>query len=228
MGKLPTGSCQAGGPRSKEDIVGSAERIERQKAALREKILDAAWEIFAREGYEAATVRRIADAIDYSPTAIYFYFGDKASLIKAVCDRESLRLAKRMAPLTAVGDPVERLRAIAKVYVKFAEEHPNEYMVMFVRPRPPVEGLQEHPHRGKPETDAYSLLVATVEEILDEHHPGSGLDPHVVAQAAWGAIHGPVSLHLLKDQEQWVEWRDLGDTVGFLIDAIAGSLCKTK
>lgn len=203
--------------------MGSAERIERQKTALREKILDAAWKIFAREGYEAATVRRIADQIDYSPTAIYFHFGDKGSLIKAVCDRESLRLAKRMAPLTAVSDPVERLRAIAKVYVKFAEEHPNEYLVMFVRPRPPIQGLQEHPHRGKPETDAYSLLVGTVEEIINQP-PGSGLDPHVVAQAAWGAIHGPVSLHLVKDREQWVEWRNLGDTVDFLIDAIVASL----
>ncbi|HKO02638.1 MAG TPA: helix-turn-helix domain-containing protein, partial [Thermoanaerobaculia bacterium] len=40
-------------------------------------ILDAARELFATEGYDAVTMRRIADRIEYSPTAIYFHFNDK-------------------------------------------------------------------------------------------------------------------------------------------------------
>lgn len=196
----------------------------REKAMLREKILDATWEIFSREGYEAATVRRIAESIDYSPTAIYFHFGDKANLIKAVCDRQSLRLAKMLAPLSAVSDPVSRLHAIARAYVKYAEEHPNEYLAMFVHPRPTVEGLREHPNRGNPETDAYALLFGTVEEVIADR--GHGQDPHLVAQAAWGATHGPVSLQLVRRGEQWVEWRSLESIVDFLVDAVVRGITK--
>ena len=49
-------------------------------------ILDAARELFATEGYEAVTMRRIADRIEYSPTAIYFHFKDKESLVRELCD----------------------------------------------------------------------------------------------------------------------------------------------
>jgi len=200
--------------------------MEREKAALREKILGAAWEVFAEQGYEAATMRRIADKIDYSPTAIYFHFGDKASLIKAVCDRQSLQLAARLSPLSSVPDPVERLRAIARAYVGFARDCPNEYTVMFIRPRPPVGGLNSHPNRGKLETDAYSLLVATVQDIFAARSTPPDRDPHLVAQAVWGAIHGPAALNLTRDREQWVEWRGLEETVDLLIDAVVASLTE--
>jgi AcrR family transcriptional regulator len=50
--------------------LGIRERREREKAEIREKILDAARELFVNEGYEAVSMRKIADRIEYSPTAI--------------------------------------------------------------------------------------------------------------------------------------------------------------
>ena len=72
--------------------MGVIERREREKQELRQQILDRAREMFAAEGYEAVTMRKIAEAIEYSPTAIYLYFKDKEDLFKAAA-RSSLEPA---------------------------------------------------------------------------------------------------------------------------------------
>ena len=49
-------------------------RRARQKAQLRQEIVDAAREILAREGYGQLSMRKVAERIEYSPTAIYLHF----------------------------------------------------------------------------------------------------------------------------------------------------------
>jgi len=50
--------------------MGTQERREREREELRTKILDAARELFAIEGYDAVTMRKIAEKIEYSPTVL--------------------------------------------------------------------------------------------------------------------------------------------------------------
>ena len=50
-----------------------------QKALLRQEIIDAARDILVREGYEQLSMRKVAERIEYSPTAIYLHFDDKHS-----------------------------------------------------------------------------------------------------------------------------------------------------
>jgi len=66
--------------------MGSKQRREREKEALRQDILDAARELFVEEGYDNVSMRRVAEKIEYSPTTIYLYFEDKASLLYAICE----------------------------------------------------------------------------------------------------------------------------------------------
>ena len=61
--------------------MGPKERREREREEIRTSILEAARDLFANEGVEAVTMRRIAEKIEYSPTAIYFHFKDKESLL---------------------------------------------------------------------------------------------------------------------------------------------------
>ena len=79
--------------------MGVAERRAREKTQLRQEILDAAREIFATEGYEALTMRRVAEKIEYSPTAIYLHFKDKAELVQAICDELFAGLVRRLQDL---------------------------------------------------------------------------------------------------------------------------------
>ncbi|HEY1434684.1 MAG TPA: helix-turn-helix domain-containing protein, partial [Thermoanaerobaculia bacterium] len=50
--------------------MGTIERRERERQELRDRILDAARELFVEQGYDAVTMRKIAERIEYSPTAI--------------------------------------------------------------------------------------------------------------------------------------------------------------
>ena len=72
--------------------MGVKERKARQKKFLRQEILDAASELFVKDGYENVSMRRIADKIEYSPTTIYLYFKDKAELLEQVCQETFARL----------------------------------------------------------------------------------------------------------------------------------------
>src|SRR5437879_1972140 len=99
--------------------MGSSERRTREKGELRAKILDAARELFATQGYEAVTMRKVADKIEYSPTAIYLHFKDKTALIRELCDNDFMTFAGQFMKLVKISDPIERLRKVGYAYVDF-------------------------------------------------------------------------------------------------------------
>src|SRR5262245_58046000 len=96
--------------------VGVADRRERERVELREKILAAARELFVEEGYEAVTMRRLAERIEYSTTAIYIHFKDKESLFAELMARDFAAFASELARVTRTDDPVEKLRRLGMAY----------------------------------------------------------------------------------------------------------------
>jgi AcrR family transcriptional regulator len=204
--------------------MGINERRGREKEAVRTKILDAARALFASEGYEAVTMRRIALAIEYSPTALYLHFKDKESLIRDLCLTDFGSLARAFQRIAKEKDPLERLRKIGGAYVGFASEHPNHYRLMFMTPHVHDEskgdGLPEM-EKGNPEEDAYAFLRGTVVQAIAEKRLRPELkDPDLVAQAVWAGTHGVVSLHIAKECDPWIEWRSLKKTAALAIDAL--------
>ena len=72
-------------------IIGTKERREKEKESMKNAILEAAIKIIKDEGYDNLTMRKLADAIDYTPTAIYSYYKDKAEIVFDI----SLQLRKK-------------------------------------------------------------------------------------------------------------------------------------
>jgi len=199
--------------------MGITERREREKQQLRTRILDAARELFAKEGYDAVTMRRIAEAIEYSPTAIYLHFPDKETLVRELCEEDFASLAKAFQKIAREPDPLERLRKIGLAYVDFGHEKPNHYRLMFMTAR--AHGEMKRLEKGNPEEDAYAFLVATVAEAIAKGRLKPGLrDPQLVAQAAWAGVHGVISLHLAKKDDPWVDWRPLRKTAALVVDSM--------
>src|SRR3954470_13943056 len=97
--------------------MASIDRRERERLETRTRIMDAARELFAREGYDAVSMRRIADAIEYSPTAIYVHFRDKQDLLMQICQCDFLSLAVGVGELERIADPVERIRRMGHAYI---------------------------------------------------------------------------------------------------------------
>src|SRR5438132_13484788 len=98
--------------------VGVRERRARQKKYLRQEILDAASELFVREGFENVSMRRIADKIEYSPTTIYLYFKDKAELLEQVCAEAFSRLVQRLTKIDEQpGEPLEKMQRGVRAHI---------------------------------------------------------------------------------------------------------------
>ena len=98
----------------------------------RAEILSAAERIFIAQGYEGATIRKIADEVGVSSTALYMHFHDKDQILLEICDRAmSELLAINLRISTRPGDPVARVRDMLEAYMRFALDNPNAYRLMF-------------------------------------------------------------------------------------------------
>src|SRR5919112_1174148 len=98
----------------------SRRRREQQKEDLRRTILDAAAGLFVEHGYEALSMRQIAERIGYSATTIYRYYEDKDDLLFAIVQDGFLRFGQQLAKAAqSSDDPRERLPALGHAYIEF-------------------------------------------------------------------------------------------------------------
>ena len=207
--------------------MGIAQRREREKQETRSKILEAAREMFANEGYEAVTMRRIAEKIEYSPTAIYFHFPDKLALFREICFTDFRELGRRFFQIAKVEDPVERIRLSGRAYAEFAVQNPNHYRLMFMTPHPPGHDEGVEIEKGNPEQDAYAFLLDAVEQALRAGRFRPELnDPDLIAQTLWAGVHGVAALHVTMCHDQWVNWAPLEKRVDLRIDGALRSLVR--
>jgi AcrR family transcriptional regulator len=205
--------------------LGPKERREREREEVRTRILDAARELFASEGYDAVTMRRIADRIEYSPTAIYFHFRDKEALLKELCATDFLSLAQQFGAISQIGDPLQRMRRAGHAYINFGVEHPNHYRLMFMTPHPPLE--DNALEKGNPEEDAYAFLKAIVTDAIEQKKLKPALkDADLVSQTVWAAVHGVISLEIAKRQDPWIDWRPLKKRAIAAIDAVIDGIAR--
>src|ERR1043166_6933096 len=93
--------------------------------------------MFVRQGYEATTMRAIANEVEYTPTALYHHFENKDALLTEISTLDFRALAAAFLRIGRVADPLERLGRIGEAYVEFALSHPMQYQLMFMTRRPP-------------------------------------------------------------------------------------------
>jgi AcrR family transcriptional regulator len=183
----------------------SAERRTRERAETREKILEAAREMFVQHGYEATTMRAIADRIEYTPTAIYHHFQNKEALLTELATMDFRSLARAFQRIGKIEDPLERLSRTGQAYVDFALEHPMQYQLMFMTRKP--QEVQVHKGKGDPREDAYAFLRETCQAAIASGRLRPEFnDPDELAQIAWSSLHGLMALHIVRHPE--VEWRE--------------------
>jgi AcrR family transcriptional regulator len=172
--------------------VGTAERRERDRNEKREAILAAATRLFLEESFEKTTMRRIAEAIEYTPGALYSYFKDKDEILFALHQRGFDALFAAQQPALAIADPVDRLRRLGEIYLEFALANPQSYDLMFIASstgRCIVEAADWSCGER-----TYDVLRQTMREVIAAGRMRGTDDPEVAAFAAWAAVHGIASL----------------------------------
>jgi AcrR family transcriptional regulator len=205
--------------------MGTQQRREREKLETREKILDAARELFIEAGYDGVSMRQVAEKIEYSPTAIYVHFADKEQLFLELCRSDFRRLAVALHKLAEIQDPVDRIRRIGYAYVEFGAKNPNHYRTMFMTPHPPVPDAMEG--KGNPEEDAYAFLRESVREAIAAGAFRADLtDADLISQTLWAAVHGVISLQIAKRDDAWVPWRSMKKRSELVIEGLLHGLLK--
>jgi len=174
--------------------MGVADRKERHKEELKKSILEAAKYLFTEKGFEATSIRNIADKIEYSPATIYLYYKDKNDIIHALHQEGFKLLVSYFATLQDIADPFERLKAMGHRYLQFAFENKDIYKLLFTMEEP-MDHLDACATDGWSEGDtAFHSLQQTVMACMEAGY-FKGQDPIGVSFAIWSTMHGICSLH---------------------------------
>lgn len=190
--------------------MSSTDRRAREQQAVRERILAAARALFVEQGYAAVSLRKVAEAIDYTAPALYTHFKDKEEMLRELCRRDFADFARAFQRIGRIEDPVLRIYRIGMAYLRFAHEHPHQYRFMFMTPElarvePQAEDLAR---QGDPDHDAYAVLQWAVRDAMAHGCFRPGLDDgELIAQTLWAAVHGLASLQISHGDCPWMDWR---------------------
>jgi AcrR family transcriptional regulator len=207
--------------------LGPKQRREREREEIKTLILDAARELFANEGIESVTMRRVAEKIEYSPTAIYFHFRDKESLLAELCEHDFRAFAGEFVALLQIADPIERLRRAGRAYIDFGLNNPSHYRLMFMTPK--FQKDEPGIERGNPEEDAYAFLKGIITQAVAEGRLKPELhDVDLVSQIVWSGVHGVISLEIAKCKDKWVDWTPLQDRARLMTDVLIDGLLRVE
>lgn len=167
----------------------------------RAEILEAAERIFVEQGYDGATIRKIADEVGLSSTALYMHFQDKSEILAEICRGAFARLTAASAEVRSEdGPPDARLRRMLEAYAACGFDNPNAYRLIYMtRPEEARMGV---------ETAAREVGAAVYRDfqaVVDEAEAAGLLrdDARTTAQALWAGTHGVVSLVITKPYFDW-------------------------
>lgn len=206
--------------------MGVQQRRARQKGLLRQEILDAARDLIIRDGYDGLSMRKVAQKIDYSPTAIYLHFKDREDLVFCACEDAMAALVRELlAVVEKHTDPLVALRAGLRHYVDFGLANPQQYAVTFMVPQRPgaLPGLEARYREAAAETmgmKAFAFLPRLVAEAVRQKKIGK-VDVDAASRALWAGVHGITSLLIGKPL---FEWGDKDKVIDQLIGMLIGGL----
>jgi AcrR family transcriptional regulator len=123
-------------------------------AATRREILDAAWELVRADGLGSLSMRDLGARVGMRAQSLYVYFASKYAIYDAMFGESNVELLRRVTALPATLDPVEGMRARARIFLEFCVEDPVRYQLLFQRTVPNFD----------PSPEAYDPAVRILEE----------------------------------------------------------------
>jgi AcrR family transcriptional regulator len=149
----------------------------------REAILRVAARLYARQGFNGASIADLAKACRTSKSLVYHYFPSKEDILHQVMAAHLDALVAAAAAATRGGPPEEQLRALAlafmQLYVDARDQHKvllNELDNLAPEPRAEVIGKQRR-------------IIATVEELIRRIRPETGPLALPIAMLFFGMIN---------------------------------------
>lgn len=175
--------------------MGIAERKQRQKEEVRAQILHAAWRLVQQEGWQALSLRKIAEAIEYSVPVIYDHFLNKEAILLEFTRQGFQRLHDELLKVKKrYSDPEKQIEQIAFKYWDFAFENKEYYQLMYGLGMPTCETVRQIPELGS-FTD---LLQDSVGQLINSTGR-TDLDTFTKMKTFWSMLHGLISINMMSE-----------------------------
>jgi AcrR family transcriptional regulator len=174
--------------------MASKDRIARLKEDTRMSILKAALHIAKEEGWEALSMRKIADAIDYTAPIIYEYFENKDALLYELTRTGYLILNQKLEEAKSEHDtPEKQLEAMWLAYWNFAFLKKELYQLMYGISTSCNCSLMNKMPEAEQQWDIFAGVIAQVMHTAD-------LDSEELClryYTFWSVVHGLISINIL-------------------------------
>ena len=189
---------QAERPRSERKARGSGH-------LRRAELLAAAQKIFTVAGYEGATIRKIAEEVGVSSTALYMYFQDKSQIMLEICVHALEDLYKQLEAITVdEREPVQKVRAVLEVLLRFGFEQPTAYQLLYcVAPKDVNE--RRNDVIAPLTRSCFQRTQQAVESAVAAGQMRADMPPRAMTECLIAACHGLVSIRLANPIAPWSE-----------------------
>ena len=165
----------------------------------KEHILAAACDIYLLEGYKGLSMRKVAQRVNLSPTAIYRHFRNKEELHHQVLREGVYSFDSYLQKALAGKTPKERLDLAAEQFFACATEQRKYYEILFLT----MDHTVEHKVKGrllKDATVSREFMVARVKECMADGSLRPD-DPEEVALQLLATCNGFFGLYVSKKEK---------------------------
>ena len=170
-----------------------SERKLQHREEVRAAIMEAAQAVVLKEGWQALSIRKIAEAIDYSVPVIYDHFINKEALLLEFVKKGFDLLNRKLEKAKdSVEDPELQIKAIGDAYFKFYFEHKEYYRLMFGIGIPSCEAMKEIP-----ELKRFEQIVIEPIGLLISRNKQKHMDEKVKFKNFWSSLHGLISIDIM-------------------------------
>ena len=198
--------------------MGSKDRILRLKEETRINILDAALQIVKDEGWQALSMRKIADVIEYTAPIIYEYFSSKDAILLELTRKGYLLLSRELQEAKGKYQlPAEQLEAMWLAYWNFAFANKEFYQLMFGVSTNCCCQLSNKLDEADLPWNLFSKVIGDLMKIED-------MKSDVICTkyyTFWSIVHGLVSINLLgRNSSEDINRQVLKDAITGVISSI--------
>lgn len=198
--------------------MGIAERKIRRKEEVRLAILDAAWSLAIEDGWQNLSIRKIADAIEYSVPVIYDHFQNKEAILHEFTRRGFHTLSLEMESVKLQSeDPAVQLESMAYAYWNFAFENKEYYQLMYGLGMPTCEMV-----RNIDELHRFTNTIVSVIDRLIQSGSKPETDTFLKFHTFWSMIHGLISINMMNSvaKDDVLNQKILADFIQSFISSI--------
>ena len=177
--------------------MGLHERRQREKESIRANILQAAFNLAKTEGWSSLSIRKIADASEYSAPVVYDYFENKEAILFEISLNGFDLLNKELLKAkNKYKTPEEQLTAIVDAYWNFAFKNKEYYQLMFGL------GMQcSGKGQMKKEFSSFQdMIFSCTYDIIEKNGSNTDNACHM-SHALFSAVHGLISIMMMRNTD---------------------------